>query len=141
MTITTKTSGFTLIELVIAVAVVAIIAAIAYPSYQDSVRKSRRADAKASLLKIQLDQEKWRANNISYASSLASLGWASATPDSIDGYYILGIVSGSASAAGFIATATPKTGGPQVGDSCGTFAVNQNGPIKNNATYAGANCW
>ncbi len=141
MTITTKTSGFTLIELMIALAVVAIIAAIAYPSYQDSVRKSRRADAKASLLKIQLDQEKWRANDTSYAGSLTSLGWASATPDSIDGYYTLEIVSGSASATGFTATATPKIGGLQEGDSCGTFAVSQNGPIKNNATYAGANCW
>lgn len=141
MTTTSKQSGFTLMELMIVVAVIAIIAVIAYPSYQDSVRKSRRADAKSSLLKIQLDQEKWRANNASYASALTSLGWASATPDSIDGYYTLGIVSGSASAAGFTATATPKTGGPQAGDGCGTFAVNQNGPIKNNATYAGANCW
>ncbi len=46
----TKHKGFTLIELMIAAAIIAIIAAIAYPSYQDSVRKSRRVDAKAALL-------------------------------------------------------------------------------------------
>ncbi|HDY84707.1 MAG TPA: prepilin-type N-terminal cleavage/methylation domain-containing protein, partial [Methylophaga sp.] len=37
-----KKNGFTLIELMITVAIVAILAAIAYPSYQDSVRKTKR---------------------------------------------------------------------------------------------------
>jgi type IV pilus assembly protein PilE len=44
--LTHAAKGFTLIELMIVVAVVGILAAIAYPSYQDSVRKSRRADAR-----------------------------------------------------------------------------------------------
>lgn len=131
-------SGFTLIELMIAAAVVAIIAAVAFPSYQDSVRKSRRADAKASLLRVQLEQEKWRANNTGYAGSLSDLDLSL---NSTDGYYTLGIVPDSASATGFTAIATPKIGGSQEGDNCGTFAVNQNGPIKNNAGYAGAGCW
>ena len=39
-----------MIELMIAVAIVGILAAIAVPSYQDSMRKSRRADAKAALM-------------------------------------------------------------------------------------------
>ena len=38
--------GFTLIELMVTVAIVGILASIAYPSYQDSVMKSRRADVK-----------------------------------------------------------------------------------------------
>ncbi|MBK5937990.1 hypothetical protein CCR96_01580 [Halochromatium roseum] len=60
--------GFTLIELMIAVAIVGILAAIAYPSYLDYVRKSRRSDALSALSSTQLAQEKWRANNIAYGT-------------------------------------------------------------------------
>ncbi len=45
-----NTKGFTLIELMVAVAIVGILAAIAIPSYQDSMRKSRRADAQGALM-------------------------------------------------------------------------------------------
>ncbi len=45
-----KKNGFTLIELMITVAIVAIIASIALPSYQTTVAKSRRADAKVALM-------------------------------------------------------------------------------------------
>ncbi|MEO7152883.1 MAG: prepilin-type N-terminal cleavage/methylation domain-containing protein, partial [Burkholderiaceae bacterium] len=38
-----RSRGFTLIELMIVVAIVSILAAIAVPSYQDYVRKGRRA--------------------------------------------------------------------------------------------------
>jgi type IV pilus assembly protein PilE len=44
-----KQKGFTLIELMIVVSVVAILSSIAYTSYQKSVMKSNRAEAKADL--------------------------------------------------------------------------------------------
>jgi type IV pilus assembly protein PilE len=51
-------NGFTLIELMITVAIVGVLAGIAYPSYQDSLVKSRRADAKAALLELSVFMER-----------------------------------------------------------------------------------
>ena len=48
----TRAKGFSLIELIIAVAIVGILAAIAYPSYQEQVRKGKRTDATGALLDV-----------------------------------------------------------------------------------------
>jgi type IV pilus assembly protein PilE len=66
--------GFSLIELMVAVAIVAVIAAVAYPSYQSSIRKGKRADAMAAISLVQQAQERWRSNNPSYSTNLGSLG-------------------------------------------------------------------
>jgi len=63
----TKSSGFTLVELMIVVAVVAILAMIALPSYTAQVRKSRRSDAISTMNTVVLSQERWRTNCSSYA--------------------------------------------------------------------------
>jgi type IV pilus assembly protein PilE len=62
-----QSTGFTLIELMIAVVIIAVISAIAIPAFTDAVRKSRRSDAFAALLTLQQAQERWRSNNASYA--------------------------------------------------------------------------
>lgn len=47
-----RSSGFTLIEILIVVAIAGILSALAWPSYQDGVRKSNRAEAKAELMDL-----------------------------------------------------------------------------------------
>ena len=125
--------GFTLIELMIAVAVIAILAALAYPAFTDQVRKARRADAKTSLEDLRLEQEKWRANNRT-DGSLANV-WTG--NDSLEGHYRLAVTANNAT--GFTATATPL--GDQVHDSCGTFAINQSGPDGSGDNDDVAGCW
>ena len=67
-----RPSGFTLLELLIAMVVLAIVTAVAMPMFQDSVRKSRRADAMAALTQVMQAQERFRANNAGYYQGLLS---------------------------------------------------------------------
>lgn len=66
-----QAGGFTLIELMIVVVVIAILAAVAYPSYQDHVRKAKRAEGKAALLRAAQVLERQYSNNSTYATTAA----------------------------------------------------------------------
>lgn len=128
--------GFTLIELMIAVAIVAILAAVAYPSYTDYVRKSRRAEARNALLDVAARQERRFSQLNSYSSTLSDFGYSAS---SVNGYTLA--LSGVTSSA-FTVTATPT--GVQTGDSCGTFELNETGRTRNlNGTtvLTVAGCW
>lgn len=128
-------SGMTLIELLIVVAIVGILAAIAGPAWNDQVIKSRRADARNTLLAAQIEQEQYRANNLTYATSMSAMGMGSFDSTSRD-YYRVEVVS--ADATGFLITATPN--GNQANDStCNIFAVRQTGP--EHSGYAALSCW
>ncbi len=69
-----KQKAFTLIELMIVVAIVGILAGIAYPSYQDSVKKSRRSDAKAALMGFANAMERYYTENNSYCDAGGASG-------------------------------------------------------------------
>ena len=126
--------GFTLIELMIVVVIAAIIAAVAVPSYQTSIRKSRRSDAVVALGTVQLLQEKYRANNTSYGT-LAQVG---GTTPSSGGYYTISV--SSYTATGFVLTAAAVAGSSQAADTdCATMTLTQSGET---VTYGPATtCW
>lgn len=62
-----QVKGFTLIEVMITVTIVAILSALAYPSYAESVRKGRRAEARAALLNFMQQQERNLTQHNTYA--------------------------------------------------------------------------
>lgn len=107
-----KSTGFTLIELMVAVAVIGILAAIAIPNYQQYIKKSRRTEAQSILLDLQQKQEKWRINNASYGT-LADIG-----PAPSSSYYSFSVSDNTAS--GYLITATAS--GSQASDSQGGTA-------------------
>jgi len=119
--------GFSMIEVFVALVLISILATMAYPSYTDSVRRSRRSDAMVTLMTLQLAQERRRAANPDYAIDLADLDRQMEGGDysSNDGYYRLALSSGDPT-INYVITATPL--GTQQQDACVFFAVTQDGP-------------
>jgi type IV pilus assembly protein PilE len=126
--------GFSLIELLIALTIVAILATVTVPSFSGLVAKSRRSDAVSALLQLQLAQERWRSEHVSYAAGLTDLGrTSSASPQ---GYYRLRITQ--ADASGYLIIAQPV--GSQQDDTCGNFAIDSSGPHYAQG-FADQLCW
>ena len=76
--------GFTLIELMIVVAIIGIIAAIAYPSYQEQVKSTRRADAQGALMSFANAMERYYTQNGEYlgaAGDGSAINATSTPPD------------------------------------------------------------
>ncbi|RYV02562.1 prepilin-type cleavage/methylation domain-containing protein [Shewanella sp. OPT22] len=67
------TKGFSLIELMIAVAILGILSSIAYPSYVDYVTRSARADALAGLVHVANLQEQYYLDHRKYATKMSEL--------------------------------------------------------------------
>ena len=69
-----RSRGFTIVEILIAVAIIGILAAIALPSYQKQIQKSNRAAAQAVMLDAANKQQIYLSQARTYASSLSELG-------------------------------------------------------------------
>ena len=123
--------GFTLVELMVVLVIIAILTTIAYPSYQEQVRKTRRADCAAALVGLAAAMERHFSTNSSYtgaAASGANTGSPAiyATQCPLDGgaaTYNLNI--SAATNTSYTVTATP-TGG-QSGDKCGILTLSNTG--------------
>ena len=115
-----RARGFTLLELLCALAVAGVLSAIALPGYRHVVHKARRSDATLTLMQLQLAQERHRADHARYGS-LADLR----TPDrSAGGHYRL--VMASAADDGFVLHAI-ATGTQDTDTTCRRFTLRVDG--------------
>ena len=126
-------SGVTLIELMIVVVIVSILAAIAYPNYQEFTARAKRNEAKAALLRLAINQERFYLNNNSFTLNLAELGFGSAITET--GYYQIAVTA--ADSSNFTATATYLQGGSEAA-KCLTFTINGRGAKTSDPE---TNCW
>jgi type IV pilus assembly protein PilE len=126
--------GITLMELMIVVAIVGILAAIAYPNYREFAARAKRTEAKALLLEIAANQERFYLNANRYGT-VVELGYASPlkTPS---GSYTVTIPANDAS--GYTATAAYNFTGSEF-DRCSSFTIDGRG-AKTSVGSIG-NCW
>lgn len=130
-------AGFTLIELMIVVAVVAILASIAVPSYQEQIRKSRRAQAKSDMVEYAQMAERYFTVNNTY------VGFALPTTQSpreagATARYLLAL-NPAPGATTFTITATAQ--GPQGNDRCGNLSVTNTGAKGHTGSVPLSECW
>ncbi len=116
-------AGFTLIELMIAVAIVAILAVVAYPSYTNHVIRTKRTAAQAQMLDIASRQQQFLLSNRAYASKTDLTASGYALPDSVNKSYDYTVVVGTSTVPAFTITFTPL--GPQLKD--GAISLNSEG--------------
>lgn len=141
-----RVAGFTLIEVMIVVVIVAILLSVALPGYQESMRKGRRADAKAALMDVANRQERLMLDRSTYTIEMADLGFGTApnpTMISQEGHY--GITAapcaGGTIATCYVLTATAIENGAQDGDArCLTFVLASTG-AKTATGSTPTECW
>ena len=126
-----NSAGFSLIELMVAMAIAGILLAVAVPSYLSQIRKSRRTDAKTVLLDLAGREERFFSTNNAYSSLATDMGYSGTFPQTVgNGYYQVNlptVTAGTAAAvATFSLTAVPI--GTQTKDTlCASFTVTSAG--------------
>jgi type IV pilus assembly protein PilE len=138
--------GFTLIELMIAVAIVGIISAIAYPSYKDSVTRSKRTDAKVSLTTLAGNFERCFTMNGQYtatATPAKACAYSTTGANTVNSSYTASdknyyTLAGTITATTFSLTATPN--GWTEGN-CNVYTLTNTGVKQASGSWGNSRCW
>lgn len=146
-----RRTGFTLTELMIAVAIVGILAAIAYPSYINSITKSKRRAAQACLSSYATYMERFYTTNLRY--DIVTVGPSAgedivlpvlecATAQNTGADYAYGFATGSPTSTTYTLQATP-TGVQAARDAaCNVLTLTHTGTRGvSGATSSAADCW
>ncbi len=139
MNVKKRSSGFSLIELVITLAILTVLTSISYPSYNQHFENVRKTSAQGDLIELSAFMTRYYSENYSYQTASDGNPTLPMTESPSQGtkYYNLTVVAQDQS---YVLTATPKNG--QGSDRCGTLTVNHSGvktAKKNGVIVEG--CW
>ena len=128
--------GITLLELMIVVVIIGLLAAIAYPNYRDFVARAKRNEAKAALLQIATNQERFYLQNNTYTCDMTRLGFSAAADFVTEsGTYTVNVTD--CTADNFIAQADYNLSDAEEG-KCVLFQINGRN-VKTSAPLT--DCW
>lgn len=137
--------GFTLIELMIAVAIVGILAAVAVPAYKDYVRRGSVSESFSQLADYRVKMEQYYQDNRNYGTTTcvdaaSAPSWKTFAPTGARNFTYGCALSNSGQ--GYTLTATGKSGTVSVGH---VYTINQSN-VQATTTFKGAavsgkNCW
>ena len=129
----TDSQGFTLVELLIAVAITAVVAGIAYPGYTGHIKRAYRAEIVALLTDQAQHLERFYARNGTFID-------ASGVSAGNDRYRI----GAALNPQDFTLVATPAVGSVMAGDPCAEFSLTSSGVRSNPGAAPGMSrkaCW
>ena len=129
-------TGITLIELMVVVIIIAILAVVSYPNYREFAARAKRTEAKAALLQIATNQERFYLQNNTFTQDLTVLGFSSTpTFTTASGSYVIRVTA--ADASDFTATADYQLGGSEEA-KCDIFQIDGRG-VK--SSTPNTDCW
>ncbi len=138
-----RNSGFTLLELMITVVVIAVLASIAYPSYMQSVRKSKRTDAHTALTRASINLERFFGTNGTYTTDPSQIRMIISGGNfySDNGHYIITVAAGATGIGSSYVINANATPGDIQADDTGCTALSLDSLGRRTPDPTASRCW
>jgi type IV pilus assembly protein PilE len=135
------TKGFTLVELLVALAIISIIMTVAVPGYQGYIARTNRSDATIALMRVAAAQERFYLQHGTYAADLGTRPDGLGISGTQRGYYNLSIIAHDKGlSTGYTVMAKAGNGSQHDDTDCASFTLNQNGE-RGSAPKPLETCW